>query len=236
MKIKYVLHSVDNTDYYDFWPTTAAFCKRLGYTPVLFKISTKNSEPRETQNGIEINIQGTNIAPTSFQSQLARMWGSVMFKDEVVMTSDIDMFLLNKKYFDESVSTAPVDSFVNLTSNAYDGVRIPMCYNIATGETFTKILNLTNSFSEFVSRVIHYQGLGWDSDEIFLGRHATIYSKYIGLYRSFNEKWEAKDRIDRNSYHFNEGDKNTYIDCHFLRPYINHIVELNDLKKAYNIL
>lgn len=236
MKLEYVINSVDTSEYFDLWKYTSKFIKRLNYTPVLFLLSDTETDLYENDLGLVKQIKVVPDVPVWQQAQLARIWGTKFFEEKIVMTSDIDMFLLNKNYFDNSISPYGSECFINLTSNAYTNeVRIPICYNIAKGDTFNKLLNLDVSFNDFIKNVKALYGINWDSDERFLARGVVNYEHYVGLYRPFNEKWEADKRIDRNTWSIDFELKDTYIDCHFLRPLQNHLSELNNLLKLYGI-
>jgi hypothetical protein len=236
MNLKYIIHSVNDSEYLNFWPHTSKFVKRIGFTPVLIHVTEHEQGLHETEFGLEIKIKKNNNAPTWFQAQLARLWGTQFFKDSIVMTSDIDMFLLNRDYFINAVSNYNDDCFVNLTSNAYKNeMRIPICYNVASGNTFKIILNLSDDFDSFLQSIMQQYTVSWDVDEKFLAKKALPYNKYIGLYRHFNEKWEAEKRIDRNTWAVDPQKKDEYIDCHFLRPLDKHLYELNNLFRLYDI-
>lgn len=236
MKIKYILNSVDDSDYLKIWPYTAKFTKKIDFIPVLFHITNNDTEFYFDNNGLIKKIKAVEGVPTWQQAQLARIWGSKFFENDCVMTSDIDMFPLNKNYFVDSINNYSDNCFINLTSNAYKNeARIPICYNVATGQTFKKLLKLDCSFKEFLNRVISIYGISWESDERYTATNVLNYPLYVGLYRHFNEKWEAENRLDRNTWNYDSKNKDKYIDCHFLRPFDQHRDKLEILLKEYAI-
>jgi hypothetical protein len=239
MKIKYVINASNDSDYLKLWPYTAKFIKRLEYTPVLIHITDNDKSLHETQHGLEIKIKAIPGIATSLQAQAGRMWGASLFENDIVMTSDIDMLLLNKNYFDKSVENINDDCFVNLTSNAYDDYEdgnIPMCYNVAKGITYKNALSIEDSFQQFITKIQNLYNGDWSSDETYLKRNAVKFEKYIGLRREFNFRGHAVDRIDREYWIINPELKDTYIDCHFLRPITQYPHELHKLLKLYQII
>ena len=217
MQIKYVIHSSDDSDYLKLWPDTAAFVKKLNYVPVLIHVTDNESELTKTVDGLVKKVKSIKNIPTALQGQLARIWGTSLF-DDVVMISDIDMFLLNSKSFDDITSKYTPDYFLNIGANAYNRPynRIPMCYNISHGNTFKSLLNIDSDYSKFVKKVFIECGDKWSTDEVYIAKKVNQYKKYIPIKRKFNNNI-AMGRIDRANWKYDIKQKEKYIDCHFLR-------------------
>jgi len=235
MDIKYVMMSTDNSELYKgFWELTSLFIKRINMIPVLFLITDKETDFINDKYGIVKNIKSINGVPTWFQSQVARLWGCQFFK-EVCMTSDIDMFLLNEKYFRDTTINIPDNHYVNISADAYNDNRLPICYNIATGDTFKNVLNLDYNFSDFIKRLNNFKSIGWDTDEFYIGYMAKKHKDFIGKPRGFNNG-QANLRLDRSNWKLNKQLINSYIDAHSLRPLNKYQPEMHELCKTYGIL
>src|SRR5262245_24948699 len=139
MKIdKVIFASDDNPHYYEFWSHTAEIClKALGITPVLFHITNEDSDVVPDSFGLRKKFKAIEGVDTRFQSQIVRMFGTKYFPNEVCLTADIDMFLMNRSYFVDGVKDLDDDDLALLGADAYGGHgRYPLCYNAAKGEIF----------------------------------------------------------------------------------------------------
>ena len=187
MKIDKVIFSCDdNGDYRKMWELTSKICKlTLGVTPVLFHLTNEYSDFYHDEYGIIKKIKVSPNIPTSFQSQLYRLYGARYFMDENVMMSDIDMLSFNREYFFKQIEDVNENSLVIYESDAYDLSRedcqnmyalnrYPMCYILGKGSTFIKILDINCDFDEFCERV-HDFNFGYDlpifhRDECYIGK------------------------------------------------------------------
>lgn len=257
MKIDKVIMSCDDSHYQYFWPVVAQVCKKvLNVTPVLFRVGDRDSEFFHDGNGLVKYVKKIDGIPTSTQGQILRLYGTKYFQDEVCLLSDIDMMLLNKKYFIDNLSGYEEDSYVILTSDGYDLKRkecqelfdfqvYPLCYHAAKGKLFLEILEIDNTFEEFVEKVMNFQITNkkdWYRDEIYLS--SMINSKYEKykfhkLTRGYQENFYVPDRIEKYNFPVDFRDNEEmrltnlrlgnydkeklidgfYIDCHCVRPY-----------------
>lgn len=257
MKIDKVIVSCDDSHYQYFWPVIAQVCKKvLNITPVLFRVGENDSEFFSDGNGLVKYVKKLEGIPTSTQGQILRLYATKYFPDEVCLLSDIDMMLLSREYFIDNLIKYSKDSYVILTSDGYDLERqecrnlfdfqvYPLCYHAAKGKTFVDILEIGDSFEEFVIKVLDYKVENkkeWFSDEIYLS--SMINSKYDRyefhkLKRGYQENFYLPDRIEKYNFPVdfrdNEEMRQTnlrlgnydneklnegyYIDCHCVRPY-----------------
>ena len=238
MKIdKVIFAKNENPLYENFWELTSEIClKKLGVTPVLFNITDNDSEFYEDKYGLIKNIKKINGVDTGFQSQIVRMFGTKFFQDEVCLTSDIDMLMLNRHWFVDKVKDLDNDSFVIYSSDAYDNqhVRYPICYNAGKGSIYTQILKLNTSFEEYSKRLYSFNR-NWSCDELYFTHMLknSNYDKIVKLERGWNPITKiAINRIDRVDWKWDEANMDKYIDCHCIRPYNEHKDELEKLKKA----
>jgi hypothetical protein len=249
MKINKVIFGVDDNPLYgDFWPIQAKLVKEvLGAEPVLFHITNKSSDFYNDGHGLVKKIDKDTCPGiiTSFISQVVRMYATKYFPDEICMPSDIDMLILNKEWFTEQIKDISDNDLVIMDSKAYDlerpecrahnescENRYPICYNIAKGSTFNKILNTDRPFSQYVYELSLLK-LGWGTDELYFGDQ--IHTKNHGiniikLIRNYTTPWAAERRINRDIlYDKNHLKTGYYIDFHCPRPYSDYKIEINKI-------
>ena len=218
MKIDKVIVSCDDSHYQYFWPVVAQVCKTvLNVTPVLFRVGDNDSDFFYDGNGLVKYVKKIDGVPTSTQGQILRLYGTKYFSDEVCLLSDIDMMLLNKKYFVDGLSEYEDDSYVIMTSDGYDLNReecrelfdfqvYPLCYHAAKGKVFSEILEIEGSFEEFVKKVMTSKLTGekdWYRDEIYLS--SMINSKYDKykfhkMVRGYQENFYVPNRIEKYNF------------------------------------
>lgn len=238
MKIDYVIVSTDDNPLYsEFWePVKTLWFNLVGIKPLLVKISD-NDDVVEYDDSIIHNFKKIDGINTGFQSQIARMYVTKYYQNNVCLTSDIDMLPLSKNYFVKDIETIDNDNLVIFSSDAYQGVvRYPICYNAAKGSVFNHIMKFEDTFEEYCIK-LNNMGLGWDTDELDFGKMVDSYENQ-SIITKLNRGWEygrAKKRIDRVywTYDENELKSENYVDCHSLRPYPRH---KNEIDKLINFL
>jgi hypothetical protein len=238
MKIDYAIVSCDdNPLYYNFWNIVQKLWTNLiGIKPILVKISdTDNIEV--TDDYIIHNFKKIEGIDTGFQSQVARMYVTKFYPEDVCLTSDIDMLPLSKKYFVDNIKELNNDSLVIFSADAYPNVqRYPICYNAAKGKVFHEIMNFENTFEEYCLKLKDFNW-GWDTDELYFGQKVDNFINQ-NIIIKLNRGWEfgrAIDRIDRVKWSYNPTKLKSgkYIDSHSLRPYILY---KNEIDKLVNYL
>jgi len=256
MKIDKIIFAVDeNPEYEGFWEINSEICKsKLGITPVLFKITNNDSDFYEDEFGLVKNVKSIPNIDTGFQAQIYRMYGTKFFKNECVMTNDIDMLLFNKDFITKNIENVSDDDLVILNSDAYDSERpecvgihsgpdrYPICYVIGKGSTFNQIINNDTPFEEYCYRLLEL-GLSWDTDEIYFGRCVNSQEKIKihKVIRGYSSNFFCPNRIEKHNF-YNSGifsidlEKNinleTFIDCHCARPYKQHKIAIDNIKNT----
>lgn len=222
MKIDRVILSTDNhPNYIQFWPIVAKAWNKLGIKPTLAFIGSIDVEIDKSIGDVFYFEPIKNIK-TSFQAQTIRLLLPALFPDEVCLISDIDMFPLQKEYFQDSIKNIEDDSFVVYR---YDEAfkRYPMCYVSAKGSVYKSIFKI-NKISDFQKTIKKWKKLklGWHTDE-------TVLYRSLHAWKDFDKKCillnhNANNRIDRVcwGYDVNDLKKNKYIDAHFPRPYLQY--------------
>jgi hypothetical protein len=270
MKIDKVIFAVDDNPLYaDFWEIQAKLVKKiLKAEPVLFHITDEDSDFYSDGNGLVKKINKNNCYGiiTSFQSQVIRMYGTKFFPDKVCMTADIDMLMINEKYFIDQIENIHDDDLVIFDSNGYDierpecqdpslhcSERYPICYNVAKGKTFDKILNTNRNFDDYVDELQKLR-LGWGTDEIYFARCVDNNTHGVTVHKLIREKgegWSTQHRIERHNFPINfsndeerklnsiygsysESKLNElyYIDAHCPRPYIDNKKIIDNLVRT----
>lgn len=250
MKIDKVIHSVDdNLFYQEFWPIVSKVWK-VGFNiePVLIHVSSGKTEI-ESEYGTVHKIDEVEGVPIHTQSQMARLWYTKTEPDTVWMTSDIDMIPASRKYFKEQDNNLDLECFTNLTT---EGDYFPICYNIAKGKVFEKILKLDCSFETFLNNVKEFFNMenwddeildgihtvnsetfqNWSLDEKYLSRLAVKYRESGGCVNQPERIGGIRERrLCRSFWMYNINDviQEKYIDSHLLRPYSEYKNEIDFL-------
>lgn len=218
MKIEKIIVSCDDSHYQYFWPVVAQVCKKvLNITPVLFKLGNDETDFYSDGNGLVKCIKKVENIPTSTQGQLLRLYGTKFFPDQVCLISDIDMMLLSKEYFIESLKSYSQNSYVILTSDGYDLKRkecrdlfdfqvYPICYHAAKGKIFEELLEIEETFEKFANKVINFKinnKKEWYTDEVYLSSMINKnYEKYEfhKLERGYQENFYVPTRIEKYNF------------------------------------
>ncbi len=256
MKVDKIIFSVDdNPDYEGFWEINSEICeKKLGITPILFRITDHESDFEKSKFGYVKNVKSLEGVNTGFQAQIYRMYGTKYFPNEVCITSDIDMLLFSKDYINEKLKDATSDDLVIFNSDAYDesrpeciGIhsgpdRYPICYCSAKGSTFTKIIKNDVSFEDYCNRLLDLE-LGWDTDEIYFGKCVNNQTEVniIKVSRGYSTNFYCPNRIEKHNF-YNSGifsidlekkiNLDSFIDCHCARPYNKFKSQIDNIKKV----
>jgi hypothetical protein len=240
MKIQKVIHACDDKPFYlDFWPIVSKIWKlKFNVEPVLLYFGKGNPS---TEYGTVIRMNILPDVPINTQCQISRYWIPVTEQNTIWMTSDIDMLPISKYYFQDMIKDISDDKFIALNSDPrekYPNILYSCCYNVASGKTFTEILDLPNSWEEFANlnfwkeNTHNYKPDGldnelphWGADEMWSSRKINNYknqNKIIRLSRSCGR--HRCHRIDRLDWKWNVEQvlQEYYYDCHSIRPYSSH--------------
>lgn len=229
-KIDYVvIASDDNPTYKEFYPLVAKKWLELGFKTYFVNITNENSI-YENKWGIVHNLKALDNFPTSFQSQVVRLFTS-KFIDGNLLMSDIDMLPLNGDYFNQYNHELKDDNVIIFSGQPYkDNKFYPMCYVLANSKTFIEILNLEDlNFEKYCIMLSENYGLAWNSDENFMFDKFEHHQNRLIL----KKDRDFSKRIDRGkwSYDIELLKKGHYIDSHLLRPYDKYFKEVNELLK-----
>jgi len=232
MKIEKAIMSVDdNLLYSDFWLHVSKVWKqRFDIEPVLIYFGEKDLDDTY---GTVIKIKPLSGFPLYLQTQWARFWYTTVDPETVFIVSDIDMFPISHDYFINQIKEIDENKYVHLWG---DHRPIPVCYHVAKGKQFKKILNLSDSFCDSMHDLNQF-----DAKTITTHMGFTKWGIEEAYCTEMIEKTEYKDelvflprpeirRIDRTDWRY---DLNTlknidyYIDCHSVRPYEKYKEEID---------
>ena len=256
MEVK-VIHSCDDNPYYlDFWKPISKIWKEVfNITPVLIHVGRKQVED---EYGEVHTIAPDESLPIHTQAQLARLWYPMKEPDVLWITSDIDMFPASKRWWKDVINYYMENkpTWTNLNASIqeeYSGVYYPICYNIALGKDFKKILKVEDSFYDFVNRGIQETEVDnkhtpenwdgseltkWNVDEVMVTKkvrdsgvdtHLPLKDRHRRINRKECIKYGDNNEIVRFNYfdYIIEDLKNGwYHDCHSIRPYHSYKEEI----------
>jgi len=236
----------DNSYYLDFWPLVSQVWKhRIGYEPVLIHIGENRNISDEF--GEVIHSEPIKGYPIHTQAQLARLWYPQKELNTVWITSDIDMFPISRTYW----KNIPLNGFDWCNLNTDMQNYFPICYNIASGENFKKILSAPDNFGDFLAMVTstHTSSLthkpenwnresmsSWSIDEVFLSSMVCSHRDSGGvvlqsLRPGGRQSARRLDRVDWNP-NISLIQNDWYIDCHSLRPLHHYSTEIKKIMDA----
>ena len=225
MKIdRVILACDDNPLYQNFWQLVATAWTNMGIRPTLALVGdTKIDE----NFGDVVHIPSIDGISNGFITQVVRAFLPILFPNDVCLLSDIDMMPLNKNYFLKAANPVPDNFLLVYSADAYPTeLRYPMCYLAAKGAIFQEILTVKEGNISLIIEGIkdwHSEGLGWNTDEVLLGRHIKAWQGFDNQMVLLNRGWSplAKRRLDRARWFINPLFLyfNYYIDAHLPRPY-----------------
>ena len=144
------------------------------------------------------------------------------------------MVPLSKQYFIDNIKSFDESNFYVMTSDNPECLRnleYQMCYNIAKPQMFTEVLNIDQSWVDFVDK-IKKLGFGWTSDQRYLYDMVNAYPNREKI-RLMNRGFSgfANNRVDRAIWRYDDNavKNGYYIDSHLLRPYKQYKSEIDGL-------
>lgn len=251
MKIDKIIFAVDDNHVYGgFWKFISKWTKeRLGVTPVLFHITEEESDFYEDKYGLVKKLKSLPNFTTSIQCRMVRMWGTRFFMDEFCMTSDIDMMMIDKNYFTKGLENYDDEDLVIYESDAYDPSRpecvdmygcdrYPICYNLAKGSVYNRILETNRSFNEYLTEASSHGFLIDHCDELYYGLRVNNFAhgvNVIKLRRGFKTHFYCPHRFERPVYlselQQQQIKNKEIIDIHLARPYEQYETQIEIIKE-----
>ena len=173
MKIDKILFISDsNINYLSFWNSISKYYKtRFKIDCKLFFIGERNDENShflsEEHGEVEIVRPLENI-PIIIQSLWGKFWFTQTEPNTNWLIGDIDLYLLNKDYFYNSLQQIPEGSYGHINANGYKNgnwwdnplTGIPGYFHCASGSKFKQYLQLSDSFEEDCSYIFNSKKYG----------------------------------------------------------------------------
>lgn len=239
---KVIMSCDDNPYYLDFWPLVSWVWKeKMGIEPVLVHVGEKKPS---AEHGKIHSMPVDETIPVHTQAQLARMWYTHKEPKTKWITSDIDMFPMSRKYWQNVILEFSQRDWVNLNSHIN---YFPVCYNIAKGKVFADVLEIESSFSDYCHKVSdsveenfehrpnnwpeNVTLSKWNIDELHSSRKICEFRDSGGDVCQPESGLKLNRRIDRGNWRYDKGKVQSgyYIDCHSVRPYSKYSMAIKEL-------
>jgi len=232
--MKVLLSCDENPFYYDFWPSVRKMWgEHIGIEPKLVFINNKKETPDFVDD--VLYVKQLDTYPVHLQAQMARLFFTQRFPDDICLVSDIDMFPVSKSFFDiEKINKAcDPSTFFHLNPERREFGQFPLCYYCGYGSLYSKLIGNV-SWEQFLENIInmnfntdtlgfnlpsHLQGKNlWFSDELFMfnslqntGTKITINNELVGSRRIDRERIINIDYLRLANQDI--------VDIHLPRPY-----------------
>lgn len=235
LKKKAIISSDCNMTYCFFAPITSILWNKVaGYGTMVFACGERNKYLDLAMNkareiGADVfDIKSIPGYTDQNISQACRLFASCVQvpADTYLLTGDIDMWPLSKKYFEQQNTSKEVHLFGSNTSNH---TKYPICYIGMLAETWRKImqLNVNETLEHNIeSKLDIYlkknpsSDDGWYFDEKFFAQMLKQWDGYPNKCHMIERHWQngvLQGRIDRSKWIFNN--KTPFlVDSHVLRP------------------
>lgn len=232
--MKVLLSCDENPFYYDFWPSVQKMWKEhIGIEPKLVFIN-KQTQTENFENDVLFIKQLDNF-PVHLQAQMARIFFTQMYSDDICLVSDIDMFPISKSFFnvDKITKACDPETFFHLNPERREFGQFPLCYYCGYGSLYSKLIGDV-TWTEFLQNIVdmnfntdmlgfnlpnHLQGKNlWFSDELFMFTSLQKTRTRIVV----NNEFVGPRRIDREAIvnvDYLSLRNQDIVDIHLPRPY-----------------
>ena len=238
-----VIFSTDMRHFFYAWyaPITSLIWYSMGWTPVVIFADTASSSPGPVFEFIIKNVELAGGEVIRLKSDLPKKYYSPSTvaqisrfgvcvadwpEDTYVMTSDIDMWPLNKTFFDQQTSYPTAIDLLY----ASDLDEYPVCYigmnvsmwrrviGIKKGDSITSVIK---GIREEYSRSLMTKHKQWSIDQKVVTRRIKKWSGYPKDIHFYTKRFNFKNmtsRLDRAPLPNKDVMPPEYIDSHVLRP------------------
>ena len=151
-----IVASDSHPDFLGFWPLIAAAWEKIDVKPTLILIEKfdEDIEVDETVGDVKKVKLPDDSLHSAFCAQTARLLAPCLYPDEVVTIADIDIVPLSHSYFNDNIQHAK-DTFIELrhgmAGHKTFGPQIPICWNVATGSTWSEIFGVCADMQNYES-------------------------------------------------------------------------------------
>jgi hypothetical protein len=181
MRLTHVLLASDlNPGYLEFWPLAKRAWQEIAeIEPLLVVIGEEQSVPLSLRDDEQVRVFDPvpGVHPV-FQAQCIRLlYPALLETPGAVLTSDIDMFPMNRRYFHEPVAKVDEACFVAYRDTMLRRREIPISYNAARPATWGEVFDI-GTVRDIRERLVEWAGntdyegvrggVGWNTDQRIL--------------------------------------------------------------------
>lgn len=239
-----VVSSDLNPRYLDAWSVARDVWRAVGgVEPHLVLIAPPGDVPAALADDPRVHvfdpIPGLH---TAFQAQCIRLlYPALLDADGTVLTSDVDMIPLSRRFFQEPVAQMDQRHFLAYRDVLLESGEVPICYNAALPAVWSEVFDVRSPddvrrrLSEWGDGLVYdgtRGGEGWFADQVIL------YRTLIERARTNRDVWILRDaftgfeRLARKRGRLDAAEREgiqrgAYADFHVLLPYAEHRA-LND--------
>ena len=155
MNINALLSCDENPYYLDFWPLAKEIWKRrFDIDPKLVYIN-KEKETETFEDSV-LYVKQLEDIPIHLQAQMARIYFTHLFPDDVCLVSDIDMFPVSKAFFNKEkiLDICDKETFFHLNPEKREFGQLPICYYCGYGSLYEKLFDGT-TWPQFLEMIIN---------------------------------------------------------------------------------
>jgi FkbM family methyltransferase len=248
-----IIFSSDDSEYLNFWKINSEICSRvLNITPVLLHITDEDSDFFWDEFGIVKKIKN-NFLESCITARVIRLYSGILFPEDYILISDIDMILFNKKFLKQYLGDHKKYDVVIIGSDAYDKdrressewtgdwERFPMCYIFCKGLILNKIMELDPEETP-LGFLENEDFNDYQSDEItFSQKLISKNLKILRVPRKYRSHFYLSNRIEKYQFeHENQDqvgrldlieltDLDDFVDCH-CADYITHEGQIKHIR------
>ena len=244
-KIKVIISCDSNPLYSEFWNEVSYVWSTIfNIEPVLIYIADEPNHSLSEEYGTIIRKNIEKDIPLYLQGQLARIYYTNLYPDDICILSDADIIPLNRHFFNKEKILQKVDreTLYHLSPTKREFGQYPMCYYSGYGSTLSSMFaGLT--WRQFLEDVIAcdftVENLGyvlpqhlqnnkyWFSDELYLYKKIKENNINININNTYIRE---EQRISREQL-LNVDINNIahYVDCHMPRPFSLYEKQINYL-------
>jgi hypothetical protein len=231
----YAVNATNKNEMYSFFmPITAMLWKKvIGWDSISILVGTKESwmkEPRsrfiveQSQKFSKVHfLKGVPGLKSTSVAQICRIYSSAipgLNPDDYLITADVDMFPLNKKWFDQK---NPNKDFCVWNAQVWHNrKRMAICYLGATVKIWREVMGIkSQGLSNAIEKACKGKRVDWRFDENNVTKRITSWSGWKNRVQLI-KCCAPYTRIYREDGPFNRKTIGNAIDSHVWRPGFNH--------------
>ena len=248
LRLAQVLVASDqNPHYLDCWPLVRRAWREIaGLETVLVLVAAAGEVPEELRADPAVLVfEPVAGLHTAFQAQCIRLlYPALLETDGAVMTSDVDMVPLDRRYFRRPAGQVDERHFVSYRDVLLRIGQLPICYNAALPETWRELFAI-DGLESLRARLaewgagLDYDGVrggrGWDTDQLILYRTLLDWGRRTRRAWVLDDRYTGFRRLERSpllKHGLTPADERRirrggYSDFHLLHPFHEH-AELNE--------